>query len=780
VPRSSPNFTIANKAVAAIIFLLFTGIFYLDKLVLGPYAFVRIHDTLDSEFSRYGTEGRSLLEKGFFAWNPAVLCGIPVHAYHFPPHYILCLLCAIMPNWLVYSIFTILLMFIAGFGMSWFLRDFMEVPASLCFLGGLLFALQTQIHPNAIIHVVFNYAFPMFFMCTVTFVGKDTSFKHRLFAFIFILFIFLLSYPFISMPMFPVLQLAVIILFDFKKKLIPRTIIPGTIAIWAAYILLSLPVIYGIYTFGPFLHRTYGPYVNLNKFLHKLIENFIIYFSWYLHQGGVLLPVIGLAPLMYYSVKVRKIFCVMAIFAFISALFLPPHLSLLAGSIVEKMDLSHFFFTLPFLSTIFIVVCLEEFASVQYRKLWFIISFIVACLLFYKLISYSDTTSLEPLTGFLVNIFIPFFVFCFYVFWKKTITGNPAAKKYLVLTIAVFLISISLCKAWRFIRFENYSYHLSRNVVFEELRKEADMELFRVGTTRSFPWIPQTYGLETVEARSPLMHLRYKEYFKQIIMPQFKTPEQITSFDSYWYNLYLRDQRIFSDEQSGKNSEELFDLPLLLMINTKYIVSDSYNSYLAAISDKIIEPDSNKPLSKFAVRWKGLSKEENSCNAAEVFVYRLKNYFERGFLANNAVLLKSDKEVLETLSEQSVDSLHDNVFFSAGDGNIPTIGSGTQKIEDNKLEIEHYSPDKLVFNGVITSPKILVITNNYDPHWTASVNGKKQNVFRCNHAFQAVFLSEPGPVNIVLSYQDPVLWKTYLAIPAGLIILIWPVFLRFK
>jgi hypothetical protein len=654
----------------------------------------------------------------------------------------------------------------------------MDVSPYLCILGGLLFALHTQIHPNAIIHVVFNYAFPMFFMCTLTLVGKDTSFKHRLFAFIFILFIFLLSYPLITLPMFPVLQLVVIILFNFKKKLIPRTIIPGIIAIWAAYLLFSLPIIYSIYAFGPFIHRTYGPYVNLVEFSHKLIKNFIIYFSWYLYQGGVLLPVIGLAPLVYYSAKVRKIFCVMAIIAFISAFFLPPHLSLLAGTFIEKMDLSHFFFTLPFLSTIFIIVCMEEFASVQYHKLWFVISFFISALLFYKLLSYSVNTSLEPLAGFLVNIFIPFFIFCFYIFWKKSIAANAAGNRYLVFMVIMLLVSAGLCRFWRFVRFENYYYPHSRNIVFDELKKEAGIKPFRIGTTASFSWIPQSYGLESVEARSPIMHRKYKEYFKQIIMPQFKTPEQITSFDSYWYNLYLRDQRIFSDEQSGKNSEELFNLPLLLMINTKYIVSDSYNSYLTTISDKIIEPDSNKPLPKFAGRWKGLSADNEYCNATDVVIYRLKDYFERGFLANNTVLLKSDKEVLKTLSEQSVDSLHNNVFFSAEDGNIPTIGGGTQKIEDNELEIEHYSSDKLVFNGAITSPKILVISNNYDPHWTASVNGKKQNVFRCNHSFQAVFLSEPGPVNIVLLYQDPILWKTYLAIPAGLIIIIYTIFFK--
>jgi len=92
-----------------LMFLLLSIGFNFD-LIMGPYAIVRIHDTIDSDFFHYAMRGRLLLEHGLYGWYPSYAGGVPAFAWQSPPDHLLTLISAFIPMWLVYALLRITLM----------------------------------------------------------------------------------------------------------------------------------------------------------------------------------------------------------------------------------------------------------------------------------------------------------------------------------------------------------------------------------------------------------------------------------------------------------------------------------------------------------------------------------------------------------------------------------------------------------------------------------------------------------------------------------------------
>lgn len=789
-----------NTFVVFIIFLALSCIFYFDKLILGPNATIRIHDTFDTEFSRYASLGKLFLKHGFFVWNPQIFAGMPAYAYHFPPYYILCLLAAVFPVWLIYSALVILLMLAAAYGMYWFLKDFLGISTNLAILGGLFFSLQAQVHSNSIVHVVFNYAFPMFFMCLFTAGRRDVSFSRRLVFLFFVFFITAISYPVLTIPMFFVLQCFVILLLDFNKNMQTAKMLFKTFLVWGGYVLLSTPILYGLYSFAPLCQRTYGPYLGFTSFLGNFPKNYMQLFLEYAKESTLFLFVIGLLPLVFYSRKARRAFFILAMAMFIIVLFRSPLLIIFQGSIFEKMDLTHFSWTIPFLITVFTIIGLEQFFFVRVPRLLYVFSFLTAGFILAYLMRTPGGITPDSLLNITVSLFV--FLFCLFL-------NSGMGKRRLILPAAIilFIIMFGQFKITRILKFENYPYKrfYESQPVFNDLRKEAEGDPFRVVTTLSFSMVPQSYGLETSESRSPIMPKSYKEFFREIIRPQLQTEKQSVQFDTYWYHLYLRDEDITPYSKNKESSNGLFNLPLLLMTNTKYIISRYRDPYLESISKKVIEAQSdnftkpsllknvfktadkylNNPFFKRLIPDKVANIQEDSLfkkmYCPSYFVYQLSNYFARGYLASNAVLLESDNAVLSELSVQPIESLKNNVFFLKEDVTTAKILNEKRTLsEDDRIYLIHYSPDKLIFKGVIASPRILVITNNYHPNWKAIVNGKEQKIYRANHTFQSVFLEKAGNFNVTLIYRDPLLWKIHWLVLIGIILIIYATLMRTK
>ena len=372
----------------------------------------------------------------------------------------------------------------------------------------------------------------------------------------------------------------------------------------------------------------------------------------------------------------------------------------------------------------------------------------------------------------------------------------------LIFTVILIFIFVLIIRVERFVGIETeeipYKKYFDNYSILETLNKESNIHPFRTGAVgKIIPAAIQKYGIETADGRGAFFNKFYKDYFKLIINQQLKTKEQRDFFDNYWYNLYFL---------NGDGSLD-FNFPLLLLMNVKYLISSKYEPDLAKVSSQIIysEPDNtifyknfkyfnyeslekvfmkilgsfDSPLFKYI---KSQAKDGDiletiisRMDASPIYIYELKDYFERGFLVKNAVVLNSDKEVLENLSTQTVQDLREKVFFSSKDCSISDLliykQIHTSIFSQNEIKMIYYSPDKIVFDVLLDTPAILVVTNNYHPKWVAKVNGQKTKVYRANHAFQSVILKDPGKYTVTFEYKDPILWILHGSLPLGIILI---------
>jgi hypothetical protein len=72
-----PNWR-CRKTLVALIFAILACVFYFDKLVLGPYATIRIHDSFDYEFCCLAPLGKLFLKNSFFAMR--IMTGVIITA----------------------------------------------------------------------------------------------------------------------------------------------------------------------------------------------------------------------------------------------------------------------------------------------------------------------------------------------------------------------------------------------------------------------------------------------------------------------------------------------------------------------------------------------------------------------------------------------------------------------------------------------------------------------------------------------------------------------------
>jgi hypothetical protein len=132
-------------------------------------------------------------------------------------------------------------------------------------------------------------------------------------------------------------------------------------------------------------------------------------------------------------------------------------------------------------------------------------------------------------------------------------------------------------------------------------------------------------------------------------------------------------------------------------------------------------------------------------------------------------VLKSDGEVLEALGRRTAEDFRRSVLLSAEDknvGNEEPVRAGAAG--GKRLTLKEYGPDRLVFEVETLGAAYLVVNNTYNRHWTARVEGRPVPVLRANHAFQAVRIDSSGRQQVVLQYEDRVLWLSYMAVPLGI------------
>lgn len=111
-------------------------------------------------------------------------------------------------------------------------------------------------------------------------------------------------------------------------------------------------------------------------------------------------------------------------------------------------------------------------------------------------------------------------------------------------------------------------------------------------------------------------------------------------------------------------------------------------------------------------------------------VYEYEDSYPRAFLASSYKVTADKTDIIRTLFSPDFDSRNTLILEEKPDVE-PLAGQGA-------AEIVSYNPTKVVIRTISETPKLLFLSDVFDPGWRAKIDGKKTKVYRADYDFRAV------------------------------------------
>jgi hypothetical protein len=744
------------------LFLLLVGLCFFDQVLLGPYAVVGFHDTLDVELPHFLNQGRLLLEHGLFSWYPNSCGGLPAFAGQHPPYAPPTLLLTFMPLWLLNIVWSLAQSSLAGYGMFRLLRDFLKVSDAAAFLGGTFFAFTLM---GGIYHIVFAYLFPIFFVWTMELAEPGRRLGGRLLRVFGLLAIAWISYPVLTLPHTPIFHLGLVLAFGLAAPNAKRHV-AAVFLVWTGYVLLFVPSIYSLYEYIPFAHRDWGfVYTGLGKALWSFWDALFGRL-----RSHPLLPLVlfGL-PLLRRSGRLRLAILFLIVPQAVSALFTSDFKALIVGSFLLKMDLYLFSTVTGVGACIFAFWAFDELRRAERRPsvAWAVAVFLLMFLLKRELPMVRNILTFGAALSALHLL-------------RLRDAGRLTARGF---GVGLAFFAACLAGAGMMIRQDflaggdptaPYAKGFGNHPQLEALREAERQAPFRVGCVDVHPAVVQAHGLVTVGQKGPLFSKYYKQYVRLVVAPQLAEPRVAHWFDNWWHYLFFtrRDDAAhffypLTLKTKGPRAAADWSLPQLLAMNVKYLVASQPIRGIEAIAD-LHAVDPGRGLHIEALRDTRIDR----FYTLPVWIYRLRDPFERGWLARTAVVLPTREALLDEMGRQDLAGMRAKVFLLAGDVQDLDLPAGEGGSPDEPARVVEHGPDRLVFEGTAGGPRFLVVSVNFEPNWTARVNGEPAKVLPANNAFQAVRIARAGPFRAEIEYRRPIVWRLHLATLAGNLLIV--------
>lgn len=145
-------------------------------------------------------------------------------------------------------------------------------------------------------------------------------------------------------------------------------------------------------------------------------------------------------------------------------------------------------------------------------------------------------------------------------------------------------------------------------------------------------------------------------------------------------------------------------------------------------------------------------------------LYENGNALPRAFLTSSFVVKNDKNDIVRTLWSKDTE-LAQLVVLEDDPQITPQEGTGSATIMS-------YSPNRVVVQTESVVPKLLFVSDAYDPGWTAQVDGKSAPVYRADYAFRAVPVPA-GAHEVVMVYAPRGwMWGRYLALTAAVILMV--------
>ena len=126
----------------------------------------------------------------------------------------------------------------------------------------------------------------------------------------------------------------------------------------------------------------------------------------------------------------------------------------------------------------------------------------------------------------------------------------------------------------------------------------------------------------------------------------------------------------------------------------------------------------------------------------------------------------NDRANLKTLSDLNFDPAN-TVLISTPQPALPPLATN---INSGSVEYASYSTKHIVLSAQTAVPSVLLLNDEFDPHWSVTVDGKPAELLRCNFIMRGVFLPAPGRHTVDFSFSLPhqPLFVTLAALALGI------------
>lgn len=740
-----------------------------DQVLLGPLATISIFDTVECLFPHFQKMGTMLLENGFFGWYPYVCGGVPSFVGQHPPYSLLSPLASCLPLWMLSLLLNLFRAVVSGYGMYRFLADFMGTDKRVAILGGMFFCIAWQFN---LVLFVMSYSLPMICVWTLELARSDLTRQGRWSRTIGILLISFISFPVLALPYTPVLHLLVAVLFRRGDSFFRRHV-ALIFLIWSAYVLLFVPSITSLFEYIPFAQRLYG--VSYDGFETALLQLGKLFLAAIINNEY--LPLIALTlPCLVSTKRLRMVLALMLAPLIISCVFNPTTqiLHFLQNAFILKLDLSNARIYNVTVMSIGLFLALDELRKTNTfpKSIWCLLAVALAC---------------AP--GRAADILSRLLLLGAYLSCLGLLLPTPKGLRlYGRLSTGVKWTMFVFCLAsWTMMSRQAfmlgtqsvpYSKVFGNHpelIAIAEQQKDAP---FRVACIDVHPFVALGNGLDTFGQKGVLFNKNYKLYAKAVVLPQLRKYDQEEWYTNFWHYIYFSrtadlipymDSVTITPSQARTMTD--YNIPLLLAMNVRYIISTTPVEGIENYSDQhILSKGRSLPIAPLGSR---IDRDYS----LPLYIYRLTNSFERGYLARKSILLDSDELIYAALTTQTLVGMRDTVYFNRQAPDFPKgLPLSTSNVQDDQaalpgnVSLVLSSPDLMVFEGTISEPCFLVISNNYHPNWSARVNGAITPMLRANITFQAVPLTSPGPVHVEVAFKYPIIWWSHVATGLGILL----------
>lgn len=679
-----------------LLFLVVASWLGLEYLALGPFSYIRIHDTGDYFIPLHLQTTRDLLKHGITYWFPYMGAGVDRLSQDVSYVHLNEIAFLILPGWLAYQLIVFVQLFLAGYFTYRVCRDFLDVSKLGSVYAGIVYA-QSYTFVNGYVYLHLGFAgFPFIIWAIekVFDLRKDSSYS---WPWIILLGGLYSSGSSIAYSLPFTLSMS-LLWFTFVRRI-------GSIRFWLLFcvfctvaVALHVPQIWSLLSNRPISHRADWDWVaDFGAFQYGLRS---------LRRVSVVFLVIALAGGVVTRLRNRTFNWLLGLGMFCS---------LGVGFVNHLMRYLGFFRGYRFdgfyeLTSLFVALC--------------------------------GGIAINEIRGYLR-------------YPENAETQNSHRVSCSAVVFILGMAGVLYDSSWVKIEHArewmiqgNYIANYSSGDLIE-LAKAPEGGIHRVAVVAAdiYPSYANAYGLETADGYANMYPQRYQDFWSRVIEPLTGRNEQLDRYFNRWgnriylfgYNMPSKGEIVFS---------EYYRLNLLSLANVKYIVSP-----IRLIDDHLKPMREGSWWRKRSIKEKVLkSLEYNFRGRRDLYIYENEFVLPRFFFAGRVQFFGTAGELLRTMSSMDANVLRDTVLVE--DRYRKRLGSERLGYSSGTITVNEYAPDSIRLSVKLDGPAILVASNSFSPFWRCQVDGVEKELFPAYHAFWGAYVNEDAK-DIWCHYDPP-------------------------